>query len=186
MIEPDTIRLLRECDAGIKMGTKAIDDVLDRVESDTLTWLLRECRDEHCALEQQLTLNLRTTQIFIAADRRSRHFAAAPCYDGAGNTPLICGKTAIFAVYNSIFLLYDKPQVNPMLQHPPLRAAGGMGCKAPRVGHCEAATADKSEYLGAAGVSAGTGNCASVPNCLPRFGLFLCACLPSGKRAFFT
>ena len=54
MIEPDTIRLLRECDAGIKMGTKAIDDVLDRVESDTLTRLLRECRDEHRALEQEL------------------------------------------------------------------------------------------------------------------------------------
>ena len=28
MIEPDTIKLLRECDAGIKMGAASIDDVL--------------------------------------------------------------------------------------------------------------------------------------------------------------
>ena len=28
MIEQDTIKLLRECDAGIKMGIASIDDVL--------------------------------------------------------------------------------------------------------------------------------------------------------------
>ena len=34
MIEQDTIRLLRECDAGITMGTSSIDDVL-RSETET-------------------------------------------------------------------------------------------------------------------------------------------------------
>ena len=34
MIEQDTIRLLRECDAGIKMGVSSIDDVFDYVSSD--------------------------------------------------------------------------------------------------------------------------------------------------------
>ena len=34
MIQPDTIKLLRECDAGIKMGIASIEDVEDRVESD--------------------------------------------------------------------------------------------------------------------------------------------------------
>ena len=29
MVEQDTIKLLRECDAGIKMGVSSIDDVLD-------------------------------------------------------------------------------------------------------------------------------------------------------------
>ena len=29
MIESDTIKLLRECDAGIKMGVASIEDVLD-------------------------------------------------------------------------------------------------------------------------------------------------------------
>lgn len=31
MAEQDTIRLLRECDAGIKMGIASIDDVIDYV-----------------------------------------------------------------------------------------------------------------------------------------------------------
>ena len=31
MIENDTIKLLRECDAGVKMGVKSIDDVIDYV-----------------------------------------------------------------------------------------------------------------------------------------------------------
>ncbi len=29
MIEPDTIKLLRECDAGIRMGIDSIEEVLD-------------------------------------------------------------------------------------------------------------------------------------------------------------
>lgn len=32
MIEQDTIKLLRECDAGIKMGITSIDDVLGHVK----------------------------------------------------------------------------------------------------------------------------------------------------------
>jgi len=31
MIEQDTIKLLRECDAGVKMGVSSIDEVLDHV-----------------------------------------------------------------------------------------------------------------------------------------------------------
>ena len=34
MIEPDTIKLLRECDAGIKMGVSSIADVLDNVHGE--------------------------------------------------------------------------------------------------------------------------------------------------------
>ena len=33
MIEQDTVRLLRECDAGITMGIDSIEDVLDRVKA---------------------------------------------------------------------------------------------------------------------------------------------------------
>ena len=42
MIQEDTIRLLRECDAGIKMGISSIDDVLPHVESDRLHGLLTD------------------------------------------------------------------------------------------------------------------------------------------------
>ncbi len=54
MIEQDTIRLLRECDAGIKMGVKSIDDVLDRVKSPDLKQLLNACKDEHDKLDKEL------------------------------------------------------------------------------------------------------------------------------------
>ena len=37
MIEPDTIKLLRECNAGIKMGTASIADVR-HAYSRTLEW----------------------------------------------------------------------------------------------------------------------------------------------------
>ncbi len=54
MIEPDTIKLLRECDAGIKMGVKSIDDVLSRVKSADLMDLLNACKDEHDNLDREL------------------------------------------------------------------------------------------------------------------------------------
>ncbi len=54
MIEQDTIKLLRECDAGIKMGVKSIDDVMDHVESKTLKKLLNACKDEHDKLDKEL------------------------------------------------------------------------------------------------------------------------------------
>lgn len=36
MIENDTIRLLRECDAGIKMGLSSFDEVMEHISSDRL------------------------------------------------------------------------------------------------------------------------------------------------------
>ncbi len=54
MIEKDTIRLLRECDAGVKMGVKSIDDVLPHVESADLMELLNACKDEHQKLDGEI------------------------------------------------------------------------------------------------------------------------------------
>ena len=54
MIEQDTIKLLRECDAGIKMGISAIDDVLEYVKSEKLKKYLKNCRDEHDRLDTKL------------------------------------------------------------------------------------------------------------------------------------
>ena len=58
MIERDTVRLLRECDAGIKMGVASIDDVLDHVRSDDLLNHLNRCKDEHEALKSELQSQL--------------------------------------------------------------------------------------------------------------------------------
>lgn len=54
MVEKDTIRLLRECDAGVKMGTDSIEDVLDRVKNDEFRAILSECRREHLVLEKEI------------------------------------------------------------------------------------------------------------------------------------
>lgn len=54
MIEPDTIKLLRECDAGVKMGVNSIDDVMGHVKNPKLLGLLKDCRDEHARLDKGL------------------------------------------------------------------------------------------------------------------------------------
>lgn len=58
MIESDTIKLLRECDAGIKMGVASIDDVLDYVSNDTLKKYLVDCKDEHDKLKEEIQMLL--------------------------------------------------------------------------------------------------------------------------------
>ena len=47
MVEQDTVKLLRECDAGAKMGISAIDDVLEYVRSTELKGYLTDCKKEH-------------------------------------------------------------------------------------------------------------------------------------------
>ena len=58
MIEQDTIRLLRECDAGVKMGVSSIDDVFDYVKSDRLKQYLKDCKIAHQKLETEIQENL--------------------------------------------------------------------------------------------------------------------------------
>lgn len=53
MIEKDTVRLLRECDAGIRMGVCSIDDVLPRVTSQELRTKLNVCKREHDTLKTE-------------------------------------------------------------------------------------------------------------------------------------
>lgn len=54
MVEQDTIRLLRECDAGIKMGVASIDDVLEHVTSNRLHQRLADCKADHEKLGREL------------------------------------------------------------------------------------------------------------------------------------
>lgn len=46
----DTVKLLRECNAGIKMGNDAINHVMPHVKSYNLKKALNACLDEHRAL----------------------------------------------------------------------------------------------------------------------------------------
>ena len=54
MVEQDTIRLLRECDAGIQMGISSIQDVLGAVRSQRLKTILTDCRTQHDKLGTEL------------------------------------------------------------------------------------------------------------------------------------
>ncbi len=58
MIEQDTIKLLRECDAGVKMGIKSIDDVIDHVKNEDLKKLLNDCKDKHDNLDAEIQTEL--------------------------------------------------------------------------------------------------------------------------------
>lgn len=49
-MEDDTIKLLRECNAGIKMGISSLDEVMEHVQNSTLENLLRKSKDTHCKL----------------------------------------------------------------------------------------------------------------------------------------
>ena len=54
MVEHDTIRLLRECDAGVKMGISSIDEVLEYVSASELKEKLSVCKDEHEKLKREI------------------------------------------------------------------------------------------------------------------------------------
>ena len=58
MIESDTIKLLRECDAGIKMGIASIDEVLDYVHDKRFGKYLADCKDEHSKLKNEIQVLL--------------------------------------------------------------------------------------------------------------------------------
>ena len=58
MIEQDTIKLLRECDAGVKMGITSIKDVQDYVHSEKMSQLLSKCLSEHEKLDKEIQSQL--------------------------------------------------------------------------------------------------------------------------------
>lgn len=62
MIEQDTIKLLRECDAGVKMGVSSISDVLEYVHADGLRSLLTDSKTHHEALGEEIRGHLNRLQ----------------------------------------------------------------------------------------------------------------------------
>lgn len=51
----DTIKLLRECDSGIKMGVSAINDVIDDIKSNDFRNLLSGSREQHEKIGSEIT-----------------------------------------------------------------------------------------------------------------------------------
>ena len=54
MIEQDTIKLLRECDAGARMGVSSIEDVLGHTRSDAMEKCLTDSKRAHEGLETEI------------------------------------------------------------------------------------------------------------------------------------
>ncbi len=54
MIEEDTIKLLRECDAGVKMGVASLDEVIDYVHSEELRDCLSKCKEKHNVIQENI------------------------------------------------------------------------------------------------------------------------------------
>ena len=54
MIEKDTVRLLRECDAGVQMGINSINDVLPYVHSKDMKTSLNRCKADHNKLDLEI------------------------------------------------------------------------------------------------------------------------------------
>ena len=50
-MEDDSVKLLRECNAGIKMGISSIDDVMDHVQNDGLRGVLKRSEERRVGKE---------------------------------------------------------------------------------------------------------------------------------------
>lgn len=50
----DTINLLKECSAGIKMGAATLEDVIPHIKSEKLKQSLESCRETHKKLEHEM------------------------------------------------------------------------------------------------------------------------------------
>ena len=57
-VNDDTIKLLRECDAGVEMGIKTLDNVIDDVENDELRKILEKSKETHCRLKGDIAKKL--------------------------------------------------------------------------------------------------------------------------------
>jgi hypothetical protein len=91
MIKQDTVKLLRECDSGAKMGIKSLNQVLSHVSSPDFKESLSECRKEHLLFTDEINTSLEEYQ------------------DEGKNPPIIA---EIFSDLKTKFMLFIKPNDN--------------------------------------------------------------------------
>ena len=54
VVTESSINLLKECDAGVKMAVKSIDDILDHVADDRLKDILEHSRKRHIEIKNEI------------------------------------------------------------------------------------------------------------------------------------
>ena len=57
-MENDTVKLLRECDAGVKMAISSFEDIEDKVDSGKLRDMLNESKKQHSSLAGDISKRL--------------------------------------------------------------------------------------------------------------------------------
>lgn len=62
MIEEDTVRLLRECGAGVRMGVQAIDEALPHAQAPKLRTALEKSKNQHLRVQDDADALLRRYQ----------------------------------------------------------------------------------------------------------------------------
>ena len=62
MIEEDTVRLLRECGAGVRMGVQAIDEALPHAQAPKLRNALEKSKNQHLRVQDDADALLRRYQ----------------------------------------------------------------------------------------------------------------------------
>lgn len=85
----DTVKLLRECNAGIKMGERAIKKVLPKVKSGELRRALEICKDTHAELGD------RTHSLLLegGADTKPPHAIASAMSDAKISVMMMLNST---------------------------------------------------------------------------------------------
>mgnify|MGYP003293021388 CR=1 FL=1 len=78
MIEKDTVRLLRECDAGVKMGITGIDEVLPFVGDKEFKDLLEKCKAEHDKLASAVLVTDSEELAYAVRDELERQIPLLP------------------------------------------------------------------------------------------------------------
>ena len=58
MIQDDTIKLLRECDSGMRMAMDALNEAIDEVECDAFKRCLVESKHDHQQLKEEINTRL--------------------------------------------------------------------------------------------------------------------------------
>ena len=58
MIEQDTVKLLRECDAGVKMGITSLEDMLGYVKNEKLKGIISDNKSKHHTIEKDIREHL--------------------------------------------------------------------------------------------------------------------------------
>lgn len=74
MANEDTINLLKECNAGVKMANKSFDEVMDRIKSLKMRELLEESRKKHKEIEDKTESRLTD---YGEEDKEPNKFATA-------------------------------------------------------------------------------------------------------------